>query len=76
MIEWLISALAVGIAALALFLNLHWRVRNIQRNDIKHVHGRVDSVEDDITGIKERLAGMERDIAWMKKRCNGRKGSG
>ena len=76
MIEWVISAFAAIIAAIALFLNLHWRVRHIQRNDIKHVHGRVDSVEDDITEIKERLAGMERDILWMKGRCNGGKGSG
>jgi len=66
MIDWIISALATGIAILALLLNLYWRVRNIQQNEIKHLHERIDVVEVDITEIKERLAGLERDVAWLK----------
>ena len=76
MIEGIISSIAVAIAALALFLNLHWRVRKIQLNDIKHVHAKIDAVGDDISEIKERLAGTERDITWLKKRCNGGKDCG
>ena len=68
MIDWIISALATGIAILALLLNLYWRVRNIQQNEIKHLHERIDVVEVDITEIKERLAGLERDVAWLKDR--------
>mgnify|MGYP000362525390 CR=1 FL=1 len=68
MIDWIISALATGIAILALLLNLYWRVRNIQQNEIKHLHERIDVVEVDITEIKERLAGLERDVAWLREK--------
>jgi len=70
MIDWIISALAIGIAILALLLDLYWRVRNIRRNDIKHAYEKIDSIEEDVTEVKERLAGLERDVAWLRERCD------
>jgi len=66
-IVWVLSALAVAIAALSLVLSLYWRVKNTIRNDLRHIHGRIDAVEEDISDLRERSSAVERDVVWLKK---------
>ncbi len=76
-IEWILSALAVTIAALALVLSLYSRVKNVMRNDLKHIHQRIDAVQEDVnhridevqedvTDLRERSSAVERDVSWLK----------
>lgn len=66
-IEWVLSALAVTIAALAFVMSLYWRAKHMMRNDLKHIHQRIDEVQEDVADLRERSSAVERDVAWLKK---------
>lgn len=64
-LEWT-SAFAAIIALIALIFNIYFRYKHILHNDLKHIHIRINEVEDTITDVRERLSGLERDVTWLK----------
>jgi len=72
--ETIISAIAVIIAVLSFLLTMYWRFYSIKRNEFRHVYQRINTIESDITEIRERLSGIERDVEWLKARVSSNTG--
>jgi len=73
-VETIISAIAVIIAVLSFLLTMYWRFYSIKRNEFRHVYQRINTIESDITEIRERLSGIERDVEWLKARVSSNPG--
>ena len=65
-LEWIIPAVAVIIALISLIINIYFPYKRVLHNDLKHIHKRINEVEESIADVRERVSGLERDVTWLK----------
>lgn len=70
LIEIIVAFLGVLVAIVGLLLSYIITIKKIQKNDIHHIHTRIDDLVDDFGNLKERVARIEESIIRIDKKVN------
>lgn len=70
MIEIIVAFLGVLVAIVGLFWSYIITIKKIQKNDIRHIHTRIDELVDDFGNLKERVARIEESIKRIDRKVD------
>lgn len=70
MIEVILSFLGALAAIIGIFLNYISGVQKATKNDIRHIHARIDELVGEVSDLKERIAKAEESIRQIDKKVN------
>ena len=65
-----LGVLGVIVAIVGLFMSYIRGLKKVQKNDISHIHARIDVLVDDLSDLKERVARVEESIIRIDKKIN------
>ncbi len=66
----IVAFLGVFVAIVGILMSYIYSMKKTQKNDIHHIHARIDDLVADFSDLKERVARAEESIKRIDKKVN------